>query len=124
MDTDTLTNTPEKRNQKGQYLPGTVGTSPGRPKVPEDLKQAFRALSMDALNVLKSIMLNPEARDSDRSKAADSILDRAWGKPAQAIEMSGGITEARVDISKLSDTQTDALLQAVTGVLFTESADS
>lgn len=57
----------------------------GRPRVPEDLKEAFKALAPQALKTLSEVMANGE-RDSDRVKAAEIILDRGYGKATQPID--------------------------------------
>lgn len=54
--------------------------------MPEELKEAFRAASPRAVEVLKSIMDNDDAKDSDRVRAAEVLLDRAYGKPVQQID--------------------------------------
>lgn len=70
--------------QKGQVLnPG------GRPKIPEDIKEAARAASAQAIKVLVDIMSNEEANQGERIKAAIAILNRAWGTPAQSVEITG-----------------------------------
>lgn len=66
---------------------GKSGNPGGRKKVPEDIKQAFREQSPKALEVLTYIVNNPEAKDSDRIKAAECILDRAYGKPSQEVSL-------------------------------------
>lgn len=43
----------------------------------------------DAIKTLVALMLTA-AENSVRKSAADSILDRGWGKPAQAITGEGG----------------------------------
>lgn len=70
--------------QKGQILnPG------GRPRIPEDIKILARAASKEAIETLISIMGKEDAKDSDRLKASELILNRAWGTPAQSVEVSG-----------------------------------
>lgn len=61
---------------------------PGRPKMPEDVKQAFRALTQSAVKTLADIMQNGE-QESNRIRAAETILNRAWGTPTQAVEITG-----------------------------------
>jgi len=42
-----------------------------------------------AINTLVGIMNQPEAPQAARVSAANSILDRGWGKPAQPIDGDG-----------------------------------
>ena len=57
----------------------------GRTKLPEELKEAFKALAPKALETLADVMANSD-RDSDRVKAAEVILDRGYGKATQPID--------------------------------------
>lgn len=51
-----------------------------------DLAKAYTA---EALATLSSIMQSGTASDSARVAAANSLLDRGYGKPAQAMTLSG-----------------------------------
>lgn len=66
------------------FVKGGPG-GPGAPKMPEELREAFRALTPKALATLERVVEEGE-KDSDRVKAAEVILDRAWGKAAAAEE--------------------------------------
>lgn len=70
------------------FVKGQSGNPNGRPKMPKDLKEAFKAASPKALEILKKILADPEAKDGDRLRAAEIILDRAYGKPAQAVDIT------------------------------------
>jgi hypothetical protein len=48
-----------------------------------------RAASPDALQALIDVMQDSKAPHAARVTAADKILDRAWGKPAQPIDGDG-----------------------------------
>ena len=69
----------------GRFVKGYGGG--GRKKLPDDLKSAFRACGPDALAVLKRILLDEEAKHSDRIRCAEIILDRGFGKPVQAVDL-------------------------------------
>lgn len=89
--------------QKGQVLnPG------GRPKIPEEFKQLAKENSLVALQKVIEILNNPKSKNSERLKAAEIIMDRAWGKPTQSTEISGPgggpiETAHSIDLSMLSD---------------------
>jgi hypothetical protein len=53
---------------------------------------------LDAINTLAAIMKNPKTPAAARISAAQAILDRGHGKPAQAIEVDAG-----PDLTHLSD---------------------
>lgn len=78
----------------GRFVKGYGGG--GRKRLPEDLKEAFRAAAPDALAVLKRILLNEEAKDADRIRCAEIILDRGYGKPVQAVDLD--TTQADVGV--------------------------
>ena len=84
--------TETKKQKGGRFKPGQSGNPSGRPKIPEDVKAAFKELTPQAVETLKGIMLNPLAKDADRIKAAEIIMDRGYGKPTQAVD---------VDVNKL-----------------------
>ena len=72
----------------------TAGNScGGRKPVPEDLKEAFQLSGHEALAVLLSVMRDKRARNADRIKAAEIILDRGYGKPRQAVELDAQSNE-------------------------------
>jgi hypothetical protein len=75
--------------------PGGVpksGTKSRRRKTAEaqqtiaELKEAVRALTPKAVATLERILDNPEAPVSAQVAAANSVIDRALGKPVQPIE--------------------------------------
>jgi hypothetical protein len=55
-------------------------------KTPTEIKSLARAHTESALNVLAGIMNKSEAPETARVSAATALLDRGWGKPAQAIK--------------------------------------
>ena len=58
-------------------------------KAPIEIKSLARAHTEAALKTLVGIMNQPDSAPAARVSAANSILDRGWGKPAQPIEGSG-----------------------------------
>lgn len=70
-----------KPRKPGQFLPGQVNNPRGRPKIGPSAKVLARNYTKEAIETLAQIMRNKKAKDKDRIAAADSILDRAWGKP-------------------------------------------
>lgn len=71
------------------------GAGPGRPKgVPNkatlDIKAAAAVLGPAALDVLMSIAKDPKKPAASRVAAAVALLDRGFGRPAQAVTGEGG----------------------------------
>lgn len=86
------TETVVKPKRRGGFPPGKSGNPGGRPKLPEEFKELAKKHSLDALKVVIDISENPEAKDSDRIKASELIIDRGFGRPLQAnqIGIEGG----------------------------------
>lgn len=51
-----------------------------------EIRSIARSHTEAAINALLSVMNQPESPPAARVAAANSILDRGWGKPAQPIE--------------------------------------
>ena len=77
---------PGIRNETGKFKKGVSGNPKGRPKTPQEFKDLVKANAVPAINTLIQIMNNPKAKDPDRIKAADVIIERAYGKAVQPID--------------------------------------
>jgi hypothetical protein len=55
-------------------------------KTPVEISSLARSHSPGAIKVLAGIMNSPKASDTARVAAANSLLDRAWGKAVQKNE--------------------------------------
>jgi hypothetical protein len=54
-------------------------------KTPTEIRSLARSHTETAINVLVGIMNKSDAPEASRVAAANSILDRGWGKPTQPI---------------------------------------
>jgi len=54
-------------------------------KTPTEIRSLARGHTETALNVLAGIMNEREAPHAARVAAANSLLDRGWGKPTQPL---------------------------------------
>jgi hypothetical protein len=59
-------------------------------KTPIEIKSLARAHTESAINVLAGVMNEPDAPHAARVAAANSLLDRGWGKAPQAITGEDG----------------------------------
>ena len=71
------------------FVKGQSGNPGGKPKELKDVVLKARALTPLALRELKAILNDSEASAQAKIQASSVIMDRAWGRPAQAIEHSG-----------------------------------
>ena len=71
------------------FKPGQSGNPNGRPKIPPELREAAKSAAPEALQVAIDLMRNPAVEPADRLRAVSIVLDRAYGKPVQATEISG-----------------------------------
>jgi hypothetical protein len=85
---------PGRRFQKG-----TSGNRSGRPKSDQTITELARAHGPRAIEVLAKLMDDPKASASVRVIAADHILDRAYGKPAQFSTGQAGEFRKAVDMT-------------------------
>jgi hypothetical protein len=90
------------------FKPGQSGNPGGRPKELKQIQSLARVRSVTALEVLTQIATDASASASARVAAAIAILDRGWGKPAQAVQS----TITPVDINSLSDEELVAIIVA------------
>lgn len=69
------------------FVKGKSGNPSGRPKVDFEVRDAAREYGQEAILKLVSLMREGDPRVS--ASAAQALLDRGFGKPAQAVEVSG-----------------------------------
>lgn len=91
---------PRRYTRKNMLVPGTTQTLP----------ELCRLRTLEALDVIVRIVKDKNAPVDVRRKAADSLLDRGWGKAEQAIRVEDNTTER--DLKSMSTTELMALLMA------------
>jgi hypothetical protein len=89
----------------GRFIPGQSGNPGGRPKVVGEVRESARQHTIEAINTLVSIMQDQKAPPAARVLAANSILDRGYGKPAQTIDAHMN----RGSIQEMSDAELTAI---------------
>jgi hypothetical protein len=68
---------------------GKSGNPGGRPKALIEVQALARQHTVSAIATLSKIMGDDSAPPAARVAAANAILDRGFGKPAQAVKVSG-----------------------------------
>ena len=69
---------------KGGFQRGRSGNPGGRPKLPAEMREMFRAKAPQALEVLTRCLQSDDDRIA--MMAAQAILDRGYGRPTQSID--------------------------------------
>lgn len=70
----------------------TGGRQRGTPnRATSDIKEAAAEYSQEALNVLVKVARNAKSPAAARVAAANCILDRAYGKPKQAVDVDANV---------------------------------
>jgi hypothetical protein len=73
---------------KGGFQKGKSGNPSGRPKELGEVKELARKHTEIAVQALADICQFGE-KEAARVAAAEALLNRAWGRPEQAVELSG-----------------------------------
>jgi len=81
------------------WKPGQSGNALGTRKGVKDVKELARKYTVDSIETLHDIMMNPDSPPSARVAAANSLLDRGHGKVPQPITGEGGEGAVKVKVS-------------------------
>jgi hypothetical protein len=91
-----------------RFQRGQSGNPGGRPRMPENLRQTLEALSEKAAERLCALLDHHSG--AIRLRAAERILDRAWGRPAIAVDI-GELPESAV--SRMSTAALESLVAEI-----------
>jgi hypothetical protein len=76
----------DTRFQPGAAWRGNKHGRPRKPPLPDSIRELARDHAVEAVEVLVHVLNDPTASARDRVSAANSILDRAFGKPTAHAE--------------------------------------
>ena len=69
----------------GRFMKGNHNG--GRKKIPDDVKAMMQAAIPDAVRYLAALIADESARNADRVRAAEILMDRVYGKPQQSVDL-------------------------------------
>jgi hypothetical protein len=72
----------------GSFKKGVSGDPGARPKVGGHVREIARQHTATAIETLAAIMVDKEAPPAARVTASVAILDRGYGRPAQALDLN------------------------------------
>lgn len=79
-----------KGKPRGRPWPkGVSGNPGGRPREVGHVRELARQHTEEAIQALVAVMRDPDQPGRARVAAAEALLDRGWGRPPQATEVSG-----------------------------------
>ncbi|HEY2229971.1 MAG TPA: hypothetical protein VGI22_19965 [Xanthobacteraceae bacterium] len=84
-----------------RWKKGQSGNPAGPPKIIFEIARVAKQYTWEALETLAGVMRDKDASPPARVAAAVALLDRAWGRPMQAVEVTVGAN----DVRNLSDVQ-------------------
>jgi hypothetical protein len=89
----------------GKFKPGQSGNPGGRPKVVSEIQAAARLEGLASIKTLVEIRNNKKNSTAVRIAAANSLLDRGYGRPAQVIDA----TMHKQSMDEMSDAELMAI---------------
>ena len=90
----------KRRVPRTAWKPGQSGNPGGRPKEVGHVRELARQWTEQAIQTLADIMQDPSQPARARVAAAESLLDRGYGKPTQPIAGDDAMDPIRVALEQ------------------------
>lgn len=99
-----------RKNHAGLWKKGQSGNPGGRPALAGHVRDLARQYTEESVKTLVEIMRDKKAHATSRATAAQSLLDRGWGKPSQPVGGAEDLPPIR-GVRELSEVELMALAQ-------------
>lgn len=108
------------RDQSGRFIKGQTGCSksPGRPKLRDEFKAFAQEKSLEALQVVYSIMTDPETNQRDRTAAARLMMEYGYGRPSAEYDRERLDMDRQMNEAQIAKLQSDAPSKEPLQVIF------
>lgn len=100
---DSSEKTPRKRGPGRPFQPGVSGNPKGRPPLSPALKDALLPLGERAVAALQRVLDDPTAKDADRIRAAEIVIERLLGKAALPIIADTPTAEEHMTLKEMME---------------------
>lgn len=91
-----------KKRGNPNWVKGIGGNPYGRPKMLKDFTLLARTKSKEAFDLVIEVLSNPNEETKNRIKAAEIVLDRAYGKCTTDVQMIKDEVEIPEDIKRMT----------------------
>lgn len=92
---------PANRDKSGRFQKGQSGNPEGRKPLAPELRDMLLPLGEKSVNALKSVLESDTAKDADKLKAAEIVMDRLLGKATQPIVADVHTEEKPVTLAEM-----------------------
>lgn len=106
-----------------RFEKGVSGNPSGKPKIPDDIKQMLKSAAPSALTLLIETCADTNVRRDLRIDCAKTILDRAYGKPAQAVSVDASVGATVTATAMTADEMLEAIREAAKAMGEIKNAD-
>jgi len=98
-----------------KWTKGESGNPGGRPKGLGDIREIARKHTDTAIETLVNVLGDPKANPSARVSAANALLDRGWGRPAQTLHAKIDSEDRNLEIDAALEGDARDLLNKIRG---------
>lgn len=105
-----MTEKPKAKPRGKPFVKGQVANPGGRPKEVVHVRDLARTYTEEAIRTLAEIMGNGDMKEAARVSAAQALLDRGWGKPAQPVDGDGegGPIQQTINVGWMTEAEAKA----------------